>query len=191
MRLFIIYIIWLGGLMFNGNDEASIEAEEVCVSEAEMELYELINAYRSKKGLSTIPLSSALTRVSQFHVKDLMDHYKQSNRCNPHSWSRKGDWTSCCYTSDHKKAECMWNKPREISGYKSPGYEIAFWHSAAATPDAALLGWQNSPGHHALVINKGQWKRLTWQAMGVGIYREYSVVWFGELEDEAIPEVCN
>ena len=33
-----------------------------------------------------------------------------------HSWSANGSWTPCCYTADHARKECMWNKPGEITG---------------------------------------------------------------------------
>jgi uncharacterized protein YkwD len=49
-------------------------AEPTCISRAEKELYNLIMAYRKEKGLATIPLSQALTRVAQAHVKDLSEH---------------------------------------------------------------------------------------------------------------------
>jgi hypothetical protein len=49
--------------------------------------------------------------------------------CNMHSWSDKGFnvWNSCCYTSDHAEAECMWDKPREITfgSFTGFGYENA------------------------------------------------------------------
>ena len=32
----------------------------------------------------------------------------EGNKCNLHSWFGK---YSCCYTSDHKNPECVWNKP--------------------------------------------------------------------------------
>jgi len=34
-----------------------------------------------------------------------------------------------------------------------------------------------------MIINKYAWKRLKWNAMGVGIYGNYAVVWFGEKKD--------
>lgn len=77
----------------------------------------------------------------------------------------------------------MWDKPMEIAGYDSPGYEIAYWHSAAAQPTAALEVWKKSPGHHAVIANLGVFKDAEWKAMGVGIYQGYAVVWFGEMED--------
>ncbi len=168
---------------------------DVCLSQDEIKLFEIINIYRETLDLQPIPFSKALTRVSQAHVRDLSDHYtfKRGAKCNPHSWSRKGKWSSCCYTNDHKQAKCMWNKPREISGFDSNGYEILSYSSDGITPGEALIGWQKSQPHHQVMINSAKWTKVTWKSMGVGIYNEYAVIWFAELEDSdgQTISVCN
>ena len=85
----------------------------------------------------------------------------------------------------------MWDKPSEIAGYSSNGYEIAFYSSAGATAQEALDGWKVSPSHNPLLINDGMWNSVKWKAIGVGIYGQYAIVWFGELEDTGTPEVCK
>jgi len=40
------------------------------------------------------------------------------------------------------------------------------------------------------MINDGIWKQIKWNAIGIGIYKEYGVVWFGELMDEIPPDTC-
>ncbi len=161
----------------------STTVEEVCLSPEEKKLYDIINAYRKTKKLKAVPISSSLTQVAKLHAVDLMENYKKSDKCNPHSWSNKGNWTSCCYTNDHKQAACMWDKPKEIAGYESPGYEIVYWHSAAAQADGALKGWQQSKSHNPIIINDGMWDQVEWNAIGVAIYEQYAVVWFGEMVD--------
>ena len=149
----------------------------------EQELYLLIDQYRKEKGLPSIPLSVSLTHVAQLHVKDLNENYISSNKCNAHSWSSKGNWTSCCYTSDHAQAKCMWKKPSELTKYKGYGYEIAYWNSNKARPFESLEGWKNSPGHNEVIINQGPWES-EWNAIGIGLSGNYSVVWFGmEVDD--------
>ncbi len=164
-----------------------------CLSEEEKALYDLMMAYRESKGLEPIPLSAKLTLVAQTHARDLADNYKfdPNNKCNPHSWSSKGKWSSCCYTNDHKKAECMWNKPSEIAGYEGPGYEIAYYSSAGATAVEGLEGWKRSPAHNPLIINEGIWSKATWRAIGIGFYKEYGIVWFGETDDASVAVVCS
>lgn len=169
------------------------EKDAVCLSAEEKKLYDLMMAYRKDNGLDAIPLSASLTLVAQTHARDLAEHYKfdPKNRCNPHSWSSKGKWTACCYTNDHKRAECMWDKPKEIAGYEAPGYEIAYYSSAGASAEEGLEGWKRSPSHNPLIVNEGIWSKVTWQAVGIGFYKEYGIVWFGEVEDSGDLPMCT
>ena len=166
---------------------------EVCISEEENELFELLNEYRESKKLAPIPFSAALTKVAQAHVRDLHFNYNFSPdaKCNPHSWSKKGEWSDCCYTNDHKQAQCMWDKPKEIAGYNSAGYEIAYYQSNGAEPFVALEGWKKSKGHNPVMVNSGIWEKVTWEAMGVGIFEEYGVVWFGAKSDPSEIIICD
>ena len=165
----------------------------VCLSEEEKKLYDLIMAYRKTKKLKPIPYSAKLTAVSQAHVHDLATHYDYETRgeCNPHSWSDQGNWTSCCYTADHSKAACMWNKPKEIAGYEGDGYEIAYFSSGGASAFEGLEGWKKSPGHNPLLINSGTWNKKAWLGIGIGIYGQYAAVWFGEVEDKSKIKLCD
>lgn len=166
---------------------------EICLTKEEKKLYDLIMEYRKSKGLEAIPLSPRLTLVAQTHARDLAENYdfNPRNKCNPHSWSEKGKWTSCCYTNDHKKASCMWTKPQEIAGYAGNGFEIAYYSSLGASAQEGIDGWKISPGHNPLLINSGTWSKTKWQAIGVGIYKEYGLVWFGELTDDGSAKICQ
>src|SRR5688572_4430660 len=94
-------------LLFGFTPKITSADESTCLTSEEVKLYKLMMDYRKSKGLESIPLSSKLTKVAQTHARDLMLNYKFDfdNRCNPHSWSKKGKWSSCCYTSDHKQAK--------------------------------------------------------------------------------------
>lgn len=166
---------------------------EVCLSAEEKKLYDLIMEYRKSKNLEAIPFSPKLTLVAQTHARDLADNYKfdPKNKCNPHSWSKNGSWTSCCYTNDHKQASCMWTKPQEIAGYSGNGFEIAYYSSLGANATEGIEGWKLSPGHNPLLINSGTWENIKWKAIGIGIYKEYGLVWFGEVEDDATMKICK
>lgn len=167
--------------------------DDVCLGQEEKKLYDLIMKYRRSKGLPIIPLSGKLTLVAQTHARDLAHHYTfdPNNECNPHSWSDQGKWTPCCYTNDHKQAACMWNKPKEIAGYESEGFEIAYYSSKGATAEEGLDGWKKSPGHNPLIVNTGMWSKVKWKAIGIGIYKEYGVVWFGQIDDSGSVDLCN
>jgi uncharacterized protein YkwD len=182
-------------LVFQASERLAFTQTETitCISLEEKKLYDMMMAYRKSKGLANIRLSAKLTQVAQTHARDLAEHYAfdVKNKCNPHSWSKEGNWSSCCYTNDHKEAKCMWDKPREIAGYVSPGYEIAYYSSAGATAKEGLEGWKRSPSHNPLIINEGMWNKVTWKGVGIGIYKEYGVVWFGELEDKSPFTPCE
>jgi len=168
-------------------------SEKVCISTEEMKLYDLIMKYRKSKGLKSIPFSGKLTQVAQTHARDLSENYvfDQSNKCNPHSWSDKGKWSACCYTSDHKQAKCMWDKPNEIAGYPGSGFEIAYYSSLGANAQEGIDGWKLSPGHNPLLINLDSWSKVKWNAIGIAIYKEYGLVWFGEVVDDTTVKVCQ
>jgi uncharacterized protein YkwD len=166
--------------------------DSVCLTSEEMKLYKLMMDYRKTKKLAAIPLSAKLTQVAKAHAQDLADNYEfDPDRCNPHSWSEKGKWTPCCYTNDHKQTKCMWDKPKEIAGYEGAGYEIAYFSSAGAKADESLAGWQKSSGHNPLIVNEGMWKKANWNALGIGFYKSYGVVWFGEVSDETTVNECS
>ncbi|MBT1696500.1 CAP domain-containing protein [Fulvivirgaceae bacterium PWU4] len=187
MKSFVILIsvLILQGFTFTSQKPAT----EGILSKEEQKLYELIMEYRKSKGLPPIALSAKLTKVAQAHARDLSENYKFDfdNKCNPHSWSKNGKWSPCCYTNDHKEAKCMWDKPREIADYAGNGYEIAYYSSKGATAEEGLTGWKASPAHNPLIVNEGIWNQVQWKAIGIGLYGEYGIVWFGEVEDDATP----
>ncbi len=196
------HAIWICMVLLSGITPANKKATifyltcETCISRDELLLYRMINDYREDLGLAAIPLSQSLTIVAQTHVKDLEANKPNRKYCNLHSWSSKGQWTSCCYTDDHDEAECMWNKPGELTTYPDVGYEIAFYSNfpddVANLPEASLKAWKMSRGHHTMIINRGEWDDADWQALGVGISGGYAVVWFGESIDlQGVPELCS
>lgn len=150
----------------------------------ENKLYTLLMDYRRVNGLSIIPISKSLTFVAQTHVRDLQENFSSQGDCNMHSWSNKGTWSSCCYTPDHAQAKCMWNKPKELTSYIGNGYEIAHGgQNYLDTAEKALSGWKHSPGHNSVIINEGIWNDQ-WNAIGIGIYGGFAVVWFGKESDD-------
>lgn len=163
-----------------------IGSEEL--TQEEMKLYTIIMQYRKANGLPSIPISKSLNIVAQTHVRDLVHNKPDRGKCNAHSWSSNGKWSSCCYTPDHAAARCIWDKPRELTNYKGNGYEIAVGDNDCCsdfvmTADYALKSWKASPGHNSLIVNKSTWADYHWKAIGIGLYRGFAVVWFGEEED--------
>jgi hypothetical protein len=154
----------------------------------EQTLTGLINEYRMQNGLAAIRTSPALTKVAQLHVQDLVENQpdrgvdQRGVPCNGHSWSNKGNWSPVCYTGDHLYAQSMWSKPREIANYPGSGFEIAYGSSdGQPQPEAALSGWKSSPAHNDVILERGIWANKNWPAFGVGMYKGYAVVWFGDV----------
>jgi len=172
---------------------------EICLSANEKELAHLINSYREKHNLKPVKISKSLTLVAQLHVHDLVSNkpYDEKGKCNPHSWSDQGKWKACCYSSG-SNGECMWNKPEELTSYKSEGYEIVMaqfnseFPIKEVTAHEALEAWKDSRNHNDIILNKNIWKAMEWNAMGVGIYQGFAAVWFGiKTDSEGIPEFCS
>lgn len=192
---FILFFV--AGKGFTQQVKTVNQFPETCLTSTETELYKLINEYRAQKGLPKVKLSTSLCFVARTHAEDQTANFKDGNRCNMHSWSNKGKWSSCCYTPDHKKAKCMWDKPRELTNYPGDGYEISFFSTYKYdTPEVfakdILNGWKKSPGHNDVIMNKSIWKDVEWNAIGIGVYGEYANVWFGKEEDSAgEPKLCE
>ncbi len=142
-------------------------------------LLKLLNEERIKLNLPKLTIIPGLQRVARAHVKDLTNH-PPIPPCNLHSWSSNGNWSACCYTSDHKQAAKMWSKPKEVAGMDENGFEIAFAHSQKATPEEAMKSWKESPSHYPLISNQGAWSDNQWIGVGVAIAGQYAVIWFAE-----------
>lgn len=147
-------------------------------------LVETVNEHREDRGLERVAWSPALAEVAQAHLQDLeSSDAAEGEQCNLHSWSDEGEWTACCYRpGDKASAECMRRKPREITGedYPHAGYEIAAWRSSGMDREEALRIWRDSDAHHEVMVNRGVWSEVEWEAIGAALSEEYALVWFGE-----------
>jgi hypothetical protein len=154
----------------------------------------LINQYRAQNNLPAIPVSDKLTRVAYSHVEDLDIYHPEvtcGNKGNLHSWSNNGKWQGisgvgawqgCCYPDDHSNSGCMWNKPKEIAGYPSEGFEITC-SGPKMTAQVALASWKTSSLHNDVILNKGVWSSFQWQALGAAYRENHACAWFGEVKD--------
>jgi hypothetical protein len=163
--------------------EAAQARERTKVFSAESEaLAAAINAYRAQRGLPSIEISPALMTVAEAHVADLIDNDPVGGQCNFHSWSDRGSWSGCCYTDDHAAAQCMWDKPRELSSYPGNGYEIAVGGGSDLTIERTIASWDGSTPHRNVLLNEGTWQR-PWGAFGTAMRGRWAVAWFGHEPD--------
>ncbi len=154
-----------------------------CLNKEEMKLYEMVNQYRQQRRLPPIPLSRSLSYVAKKHVIDLQYNIGKVS----HSWS------DCKYDSNNPKTYgCMWHKTQELTSYEAHGYECVFgMHPEYATAKKALKSWQRSSGHNNVIVNRGPWRQVEWNALGVAVYKNYAALWFGEIKDsEPSPTLC-
>jgi hypothetical protein len=163
-----------------------------CISPVEVQLYDLINGYRKLYNLPPIPLSRSLSYVAKTHARDLFFNRPDQGACNFHSWSDKGTWKPFCYPKDEKKNFSVWDKPKEITPYKSKGYEIVYWENNPVNIDSILPFWKSIDYFNSFLIYTGKWQGKKWLAIGIGIYENYASVWFGEIPDpEGEPWICG
>lgn len=160
---------------------AAILRADVCPGDdldaEEMQLYQRINQYRREHGLPPIPLSPALNRVANRHVRDMAENLGQFT----HAWS------DCPYNANQPSTyPCMWNAPQRLgTAYPGLGYESAHGGPPGyrATAASAMQNWQASSFHNDMLLNGGMWQSRPWQAIGLAIHQNYAVLWFGEVPD--------
>lgn len=172
-----------------------------CLSVKERELFRLVNEYRQRHGLPPIANSRSLNKVARVHAIDLCRNApaegedRRGLACSLHSWSNKGVWKPVCYTKDHAFAEAMWDKPREITNftYTGDGYENAYSTSEKEIDPARVLeAWKASPSHNAILLESGTWRDCNLLAFGVGIHKNYAVMWVGSSADPLGPmQACG
>ncbi len=166
--------------------------DSYCISPMEYKLYKMINDYRRRYDLPSIPLSKSLCFVASSHVKDLFLNHPDQEPCNFHSWSDKGSWKPFCYPRDEKKNNSVWDKPRELTNYKGKGFEIVYWENSEAVIDSIIAFWKSIDYFNSFLMNTGKWQGKKWNAIGIGIYENYAVAWFGELPDsDGTPWICG
>lgn len=163
-----------------------------CVSEVELKLFRMINEYRRQYDLPPIPLSRSLCYVANTHVRDLFFHQPDKEPCNFHSWSDKGLWKPFCYPGDENKKNSVWDKPKELTGYPSKGFEIVYWENDSVVIDSVISFWRAFDYFNSFLMNTGKWEGRSWNAIGIGICQNYAAAWFGEVHDpEGAPLICG
>lgn len=161
------------------------------LSEKEKELVKLINDYRISLGKRPLNVSKSLTYVARTHNRDQVLHFEndlkddQGRPANMHSWSKYGNWTPTMYNK-HSRHRLMWNKPGELTPYKSEGFEISagqqyYTEVYQMTPEIALNLWKNSPDHNEFIIKNNVLYDIyhAERIMGISIHDGFANVWFG------------
>jgi len=154
-----------------------------CLTDDEHRLAGLISAHRKAGGLKEIPLSASLCHVARTHVIDLYTNHPDTGICSLNSWSDKGGWMACCHNKYIPKEACIRNKPSELTNYTGEGYELAYSEAFDASPDTVFRFWRKIDEANDFLLNKKVWEKKSWRAMGVGMYKNYAVIWMGQRSD--------
>ncbi len=183
-----VFVLFLSPILF-----ADDLPKDYCMNNDEYKLFMLINEFRNENELSVIPLSASLSFVARTHAKDIFTYHPDTSICNLHSWSDKGNWTACCYNKYVQNQECMWEKPIEITNYNDKGYELIFYENDnTVKPENVINLWKRVKASSEMILTSGKWKNFDWNAIGIGIFEGYAIVWFGEKADkEDEIKFCN
>jgi uncharacterized protein YkwD len=167
----------------DADSDSGVDPPPEGCSAAGVEIVDIINAVRAEHGLAAVPLSPSMCVVAATHNQDLAAHAPHAPaECNLHSWSDQGPWTGCCYTPDHAQAQCMWDKPGELTDYPGNGYEVSA-AGGGLTPQSAVDLWMGSPGHRAVLLSEGAWADPPWMALGADLQDGFAAAWFGRQAD--------
>jgi hypothetical protein len=182
-------LLFISGNMVCGQGQVP---GDFCITAEEFRLYQLVNAHRVAYGQKTIPLSASLSYVARTHVIDLYTHHPDTGICNLNSWSDRGDWTPCCHNIHVPQEECIRNKPKEIASYPGEGYELTYAEVFDTNADTVFRFWTKIDEANNFLLNRANWEKKNWRAMGVGIYKSYAVLWMGQRTDAMpAPEHCR
>ncbi|MFO0667387.1 MAG: CAP domain-containing protein [Polyangiaceae bacterium] len=151
--------------------------------ESGKKLADAVNDYREKNGLARIAWSPSLGIVAATHLRDIEKWYSPGaqDNCNMHGWSNQTFWHGCCYVQADPDGPCMWDKPRELTGFPGNGFEVAASIGGGGAKAAdAVDAWDSSPGHRSVILNQGDWRRLQWRSIGAAMGKNYAFVWFSD-----------
>lgn len=185
-------ILFITGIFLMALNVAMGQKAEVCLSEEEISLANSINKLRQQNDLEAVKLSQSLSYVADVHTKDLYFHFDPYGACGLYLWSDEGRWAPCCPAGDEEDLECMYDKPHELTGYRSKGYEAVFYNNTGMTDRLALEYLKQDSSSLDLVLNTGRYTEKKWNAMGISVFEGFASVWFGELMDKkGEPALCS
>lgn len=165
---------------------------DICLSEDELALANSINQFRQENDLEPVSLSKSLSYVADVHTKDLYFNFSPYGACGLYYWSDEGRWDPCCPSGDEEELECIYDKPNELTGYRSKGYEAVFYQNSGVTPEIAYQHFKSDSSAINLALETGRYDGKKWNAMGVSVFEGFVSIWFGELIDEqGEPALCS
>ena len=187
----LILIFILSSAKLFAQAEAKIP-QDFCISQQEYRLFTIINNYRTRLALNTIPLSRSLSFVAKTHAKDLAANFSSSDDCNMHSWSDKGNWKPICFPEEQNRKNDVKDKAKELTNYPGKAWEITYWENSEADLDFVLDFWNSISYTANMISNTEEWSKKEWKSIGIGIDDGYVLVWLGMQADiEVSTIICE
>lgn len=145
-------------------------AEAQSYEAAEVEVIELINAYRQENGLGTLSLSSPLSVASERHSEDMGTYGFFAHDTAQSSYYQPG-----------------WGHSERIAqeGYEYDTFTAENLAYGQATPQEAFEAWRNSPGHNAAML--GDYSVVGVGLVNVGGVPYWTTVFGAEVDPSAQP----
>lgn len=163
-----------------------------CISPAESNLFESINAYRKIMGKYPLGLSKNLSIVARAHLTDILEHHPDTGICSPYSWSFGNQGDTCCIARGKNSLDCSRSKPLYLTTYPDVGYELLYYDDHAADPESALRFWKTEKISKDMLLGEGRYSELQWVAIGIAVDKNYISLWLGEAPDsETETPVCH
>ncbi len=168
--LLVAVVLWLtqrtlsAAALFTGCGGEIVPAAN---ADFEANVVELINLRRNEQGLPPLKFVLELTNAARYHAADLaQDTYFQHN-----TYDR---------VDGNLVMVCEWAN-RVMAYYPTPRAENI--SAGYTTPESAMQGWMDSPGHRANILSENR-------EVGVGFYNNNWVQDFGT-RDSVYPLIIN
>lgn len=158
--------------------------DDFCISVQEKALYDRVNNLREDYGKNRVEYSASLSFVAKTHVLDLLENSPDTSVCNLSSWSDKGNWAPCCFNPYVPDQDCMWEKPKQLTGYPYRGYELVSYFEDTLSVDSVINLWSDAREVLDMILTDGNYSKKRWICMGVGMNAHYVSVWFGQRSDK-------
>jgi hypothetical protein len=86
----------------------------------------------------------------------------------------------------------MNDKPKELTQYSFPGYELIYYESDTLNLQNVMDFWRRNIPTSDFFLNTGKWAKYKWTSIGISIYKGYVSIWVGvEMDLEGSPLICD
>jgi hypothetical protein len=188
--LFLFCILLWEPILFAQKATVHSVPSTFSIGKDEIKLTELINKYRSKKGLGELQVSASLCFVAKTHLSDVFKNRPDKKGCSLYSWSDKGSWKPCCFKNNIVNLDQMAAKPFEVAGFRGKGFEVMISAIENKSMVDLLDLWLKKKTTGDFLLSAGKWNSKSWQSMGVSVYKGYASIWLSEIPDRiSLPQI--